>query len=82
MALLSLLLNTARIKEPRAAPVQARRTIQTAGCPAKIEEPLIDGLLKAGYLDEWRYHETLSGAPQGGVLTPPTHLATSSSMSR
>ena len=42
MALLSLLLNTARIKEPRAAPVQARRTIQTAGCPAKIEEPKID----------------------------------------
>src|SRR5436305_4485570 len=31
---------------------------------------LIDGLLKAGYLEEWRYHETLSGAPQGGVLSP------------
>ncbi|MFD0508129.1 reverse transcriptase/maturase family protein [Streptomyces chiangmaiensis] len=26
---------------------------------------LIDGLLQAGYLEEWRYHETLSGAPQG-----------------
>jgi group II intron reverse transcriptase/maturase len=31
---------------------------------------LIDGLLQAGYLEEWRYHETLSGAPQGGVLSP------------
>lgn len=31
---------------------------------------LIDGLLQAGYLEEWRYHETLSGAPQGGILSP------------
>jgi group II intron reverse transcriptase/maturase len=31
---------------------------------------LIDGLLQAGYLEDWRYHETLSGAPQGGVLSP------------
>ncbi|UQA96654.1 reverse transcriptase/maturase family protein [Streptomyces halobius] len=31
---------------------------------------LIDGLFQAGYLEEWRYHETLSGAPQGGVLSP------------
>ncbi|MCM2392517.1 reverse transcriptase domain-containing protein [Streptomyces albipurpureus] len=31
---------------------------------------LIEGLLQAGYLEEWRYHETLSGAPQGGVLSP------------
>ena len=30
----------------------------------------IDGLLQAGYLEDWRYHETLSGAPQGGVLSP------------
>jgi len=37
---------------------------------------LIDGLLRAGYLEEWRYHETISGAPQGGIVTPPTHLAT------
>jgi len=43
---------------------------------------LIDGLLQAGYLEEWRYHATLSGAPQGGVLTLPTQWATSSSMSR
>lgn len=31
---------------------------------------LIDGLLQTGYMEEWRYHETLSGAPQGGVLSP------------
>jgi group II intron reverse transcriptase/maturase len=31
---------------------------------------LIDALLQAGYLEEWRYHETLSGAPQGGILSP------------
>jgi group II intron reverse transcriptase/maturase len=31
---------------------------------------LIDGLLRAGYLEDWRYHRTLSGAPQGGVVSP------------
>ena len=31
---------------------------------------LIDGLLQAGYLEDWRYHRTLSGAPQGGVASP------------
>ena len=28
---------------------------------------LIEGLLKAGYLEEWRYHATYSGSPQGGI---------------
>jgi hypothetical protein len=31
---------------------------------------LIAGLLQAGYLEEWRYHATLSGSPQGSVLSP------------
>jgi group II intron reverse transcriptase/maturase len=31
---------------------------------------LIDGLLQAGYLEQWRYHKTYSGSPQGGVLSP------------
>ena len=31
---------------------------------------LIAGLLKAGYMEEWRYHRTLSGTPQGGVVSP------------
>ncbi|MFL5660847.1 MAG: reverse transcriptase domain-containing protein [Ktedonobacteraceae bacterium] len=31
---------------------------------------LIDGLLKAGYLEEWSYNHTISGTPQGGVLSP------------
>jgi len=31
---------------------------------------LIENLLKAGYLEDWIYHPTLSGAPQGGVLSP------------
>jgi group II intron reverse transcriptase/maturase len=31
---------------------------------------LIDNLLKAGYLEEWRYNRTLSSTPQGGVLSP------------
>jgi hypothetical protein len=32
--------------------------------------PLIGGLLRAGYLEDWRYHATLSGCPQGGVVSP------------
>ena len=31
---------------------------------------LIDGLLKAGYLEDWRYNASLSGTPQGGVISP------------
>jgi len=31
---------------------------------------LIAGLLKAGYLEEWKYNPTLSGTPQGGVISP------------
>lgn len=31
---------------------------------------LIENLLKAGYLEQWTYHATLSGCPQGGVVSP------------
>ena len=31
---------------------------------------LIKQMLKAGYLEDWRYHQTLSGCPQGGVVSP------------
>ncbi len=31
---------------------------------------LIEHLLKAGYLEEWRYQRSLSGVPQGGVVSP------------
>src|SRR4249920_815944 len=31
---------------------------------------LIRNMLKAGYLEDWRYHQTLSGSPQGGVVSP------------
>jgi group II intron reverse transcriptase/maturase len=31
---------------------------------------LIENLLKAGYLEEWRYYATLSGSPQGAVVSP------------
>lgn len=31
---------------------------------------LIANLLKAGYLENWRFNTTLSGVPQGGVLSP------------
>jgi group II intron reverse transcriptase/maturase len=31
---------------------------------------LIRRLLQAGYMQEWRYHTTHSGAPQGGIVSP------------
>ncbi|MCI0527827.1 MAG: group II intron reverse transcriptase/maturase, partial [Nitrospira sp.] len=31
---------------------------------------LIKQLLKAGYLADWKYHQTYSGVPQGGNLSP------------
>ncbi|WP_233605878.1 reverse transcriptase/maturase family protein [Micromonospora sp. Llam0] len=31
---------------------------------------LIKQMLQAGYLEDWEYHATLSGAPQGGVASP------------
>jgi retron-type reverse transcriptase len=33
---------------------------------------LMRNMLKAGYLEDWEYRDTLSGVPQGGVATPPT----------
>jgi group II intron reverse transcriptase/maturase len=31
---------------------------------------LIANLLKAGYLEDWRFNKTLSGTPQGGIVSP------------
>lgn len=40
---------------------------------------LIENMLSAGYLEDWRWNTTLSGAPQGGVVSPilPTSTCTS-----
>ena len=27
-------------------------------------------LFDAGYMEDWRYNETLSGVPQGGIVSP------------
>lgn len=31
---------------------------------------LIENLLKAGYLEDWEYNQTISGTPQGGIISP------------
>lgn len=31
---------------------------------------LIGKFLKAGYMEDWKYHGTYSGTPQGGILSP------------
>jgi group II intron reverse transcriptase/maturase len=31
---------------------------------------LVRNMLKAGYLENWEYHDTLSGTPQGNVISP------------
>src|SRR5262249_45712332 len=37
---------------------------------------LVRTMLEAGYLEDWRYGEALSGTPQGGIATPTTILRT------
>jgi group II intron reverse transcriptase/maturase len=43
---------------------------------------LLRAMLRAGVLQDGRVRRPVTGTPQGGVITPPTHWATSSSMSR
>ena len=31
---------------------------------------LLGQMLKSGYMQEWKYHDTYSGTPQGGVISP------------
>ena len=31
---------------------------------------LLKYLLQAGYMEDWKYGRTLSGTPQGGVISP------------
>jgi retron-type reverse transcriptase len=31
---------------------------------------LIEGALKAGYCEKWTYHPSLSGSPQGRIVSP------------
>lgn len=31
---------------------------------------LLEGLLKTGYLEDWRLNKTYSGTPQGGIISP------------
>jgi group II intron reverse transcriptase/maturase len=31
---------------------------------------LVENLLRAGYCEQWKYHSTLSGSPQGGIVSP------------
>jgi group II intron reverse transcriptase/maturase len=49
-------------------------TVMLATLAEKIHDgrflQLIGRMLKAGYLEDWRWNDTLSGAPQGGVASP------------
>ena len=31
---------------------------------------LIQNVLKAGYIEDWKYNKTISGTPQGGIVSP------------
>jgi group II intron reverse transcriptase/maturase len=31
---------------------------------------LVESFLKAGYMEQWTYHRTYSGTPQGGIISP------------
>ena len=42
---------------------------ETISIDARIVK-LVYKFLKAGYLEDWDYHKTYSGTPQGGILSP------------
>jgi retron-type reverse transcriptase len=27
-------------------------------------------MLQAGYMEDWKFHRSLSGTPQGGIISP------------
>ena len=31
---------------------------------------MIRKILKAGYVEDWQFHNTYSGTPQGGIISP------------
>jgi len=37
---------------------------------------VIKKMLKAGYMEDWKFHNTYTGTPQGGTITLPTKLPT------
>ena len=49
-------------------------TILLRALGEKIEDPrflrLIERFLQAGYMEDWRWNPTYSGAPQGGIVSP------------
>jgi hypothetical protein len=52
------------------------------GCGARVKDKrvlaLVKAFLRAGILTELGHQQdTLTGTPQGGILTPPTQWATS-----
>ena len=65
---------------PRWIPPNSRFIMQTSEMSVmnilrvKIQDNrflrLIEGLLAAGYCEDWKYHPSLSGTPQGGVVSP------------
>jgi hypothetical protein len=50
-----------------------------AALEARIADRHLLKLLRAGVLDEGAVRRSVTGTPQGGVVTPPTQQATSSS---
>ncbi len=46
--------------------------LQILGRKIKDEKflKLMREMLKVGYLEDWKYHQVLSGTPQGGVISP------------
>ncbi len=52
--------------------IDHQRLLAVIGQSIKDERllKLLKGMLDAGYLEDWKYHRTYSGTPQGGVISP------------
>ena len=52
--------------------IDLEKLVEIIGRSIKDERflKLLRGMLKAGYLEDWKYNRTYSGVPQGSVLGP------------
>ncbi|MGB0091432.1 MAG: hypothetical protein WBP81_02705, partial [Solirubrobacteraceae bacterium] len=70
----AILLNRASPPPPGDLNSYLDRSVMLATLGEKIDDNrflrLVGQMLAAGYLEDWVWNATLSGAPQGGVLSP------------
>jgi group II intron reverse transcriptase/maturase len=52
--------------------IEHRKLLEIIGRNIKDQRllKLLRGMLEVGYMEDWSYHQTYSGTPQGGIISP------------